>query len=56
MGCVEDMIETLEVCASDEEIEALNITRALINAGIDFTCYDDGTRIASKIFEILNKI
>ncbi|XP_068226840.1 27 kDa glycoprotein-like isoform X2 [Palaemon carinicauda] len=46
MQCVEDMFAKLDVCMDEQERHDLNITRAAIDAGLDFVCYKDGDRIA----------
>ncbi|XP_064084954.1 27 kDa hemolymph glycoprotein-like [Macrobrachium nipponense] len=46
MECVEDMFTKLDVCMDERERQDLNITRAAIDAGLDFVCYKDGDRIA----------
>ncbi|KAK7075560.1 hypothetical protein SK128_027793 [Halocaridina rubra] len=46
MVCVEDMFTKIEACMNENERRDLNVTRAAINAGLDFVCHNDGDRIA----------
>lgn len=48
MGCAEDVFTKLERCTNDQEKQDLNVTRKVIDAGIDFVCHNDGDRIACK--------
>lgn len=42
------MFTKLERCTNDQEKQDLNVTRKVIDAGIDFVCHNDGDRIARK--------
>lgn len=46
MECVNNVIDKMDVCLNDTERQDINITRAAIIAGMDFTCNNDGDRIA----------
>lgn len=46
MACAEDVFTKLERCADEKQKQDLNITRRVIDAGIDFVCHNDGDRIA----------
>uniref|UniRef100_A0A0P4W5V1 Uncharacterized protein n=1 Tax=Scylla olivacea TaxID=85551 RepID=A0A0P4W5V1_SCYOL len=46
MACAEDVFTKVERCADEKQKQDLNITRRVIDAGIDFVCHNDGDRIA----------
>lgn len=48
MACAEDVFTKLERCTNDQEKQNVNVTRKVIDAGIDFICHNDGDRIACK--------
>lgn len=46
VACAEEVFTKLERCTNDQEKQDLNVTRKVIDAGIDFVCHNDGDRIA----------
>ena len=48
MDCAEQMFTKVERCADEKQKQDLNVTRRVIDAGIDFVCHNDGDRIARK--------
>ncbi|KAG0712806.1 hemolymph glycoprotein [Chionoecetes opilio] len=46
VACTEDVFTKLERCTNEQEKQDLNVTRKVIDAGIDFVCHNDGDRIA----------
>lgn len=46
MGCIDTMLGSFSKCLTEQQLVDVNVTRKAIDAGIDFTCHDDGDRIA----------
>ncbi|KAF2361050.1 Protein of unknown function DUF1397, partial [Trinorchestia longiramus] len=44
--CVDTMLDTFQTCMTPQQLVDVNVTRRAIDAAIDFTCHDDGDRIA----------
>ena len=42
------MLDKYRQCMTEDQLVGVNVTRRAINAAIDFTCHDDGDRIACK--------
>lgn len=46
LSCVDTMLDKLRTCMTPQQLTDVNVTRQAVDAAIDFTCHDDGDRIA----------
>ncbi|XP_018006859.1 uncharacterized protein LOC108664703 [Hyalella azteca] len=44
--CVDTMLTTFQTCMTAQQLVDVNVTRRAVDAAINFTCHDDGDRIA----------
>lgn len=49
MGCVKNVTEAFKPCLEDKEKDSLKILSNITESLLDFACYKDGDRIASKL-------
>lgn len=51
--CIEDFLEVSRGCiGQDEDRNSLNITMHMIDAAVDFVCYNNGGRLACKLLRV----
>ena len=53
--CLVDFLSVSALCLPEEDRPGLNVTLAMVDSAIEFTCHNDGDRIACKLNTLMTE-